>query len=63
MIPLLHMASLAGGRRSIFRKDFELFKASPNSMFGRGVHFPLRMIEAHMAGLAGGARASNFENV
>ena len=53
MIPLRHVAGLAGGCRRLFRQDPRLFEQMPDAMFGRGVHLPLRMVDSHVAGPAG----------
>ena len=57
MIAVLHVAGLASGRRGIGRENVFLLQIASNAVFRGRVHLPLRVIEAHVAGLTGLRRA------
>ena len=53
MVPLGHVAGLASGGRRSLRKNPDLLQKEADAMLGGGVHLPLGVVHAHVAGLAG----------
>ena len=53
MVALLHVAGLAGRGRCFLGQRAGLLEQRAHTVLGGGIHFPLRMIEPHVAGLAG----------
>ncbi len=53
MVPLDHVAGLAGGGGGRLRQNAALLEQRADAVLGGGVHLPLRVVEAHVAGLAG----------
>src|SRR4030042_1425526 len=51
MIPLSHVTGLAGGCSGRLRENAHLLQRIPDPVFGGGVHFPVSMVKAHVAGL------------
>ena len=61
MVAILHVAGLAGWSSRIGGEQFSLFQIVANPMLGSRIHFPLRMIETHVAGFAGLRLLSFFD--
>ncbi len=53
VVPFLHVAGLTRGSRDCLGKGLVLLEEIADAVLGGGVHLPLRMVKAHMAGLAG----------
>ena len=52
VVALGHMAGLASRRSCLLRQNAALFERMSNTVLGRRVHLPLRMVHAHVAGPA-----------
>ena len=48
-----HVAALAGGRRRALGQDAVLLQEVAHPVLGGGIHLPLGVVDAHVAGLAG----------
>src|SRR5271165_3441486 len=53
MIAILHVACLTSRSGSPRRQNSALLQIRPHPMLRRRIHLPLRMVESHVAGLAG----------
>ncbi len=53
MMAVLHVAGLAGRRGGVGGDDPGLLEAMADAVLGGRIHFPLRVVKAHVAGLAG----------
>ena len=53
MVTVLHMTRLTCRRGNGFGEYFILFQQISNTVLGSRIHFPLRMINTHVAGSAG----------
>ena len=53
MIPQRHVARLAAGRCDTVRQGAVLLEQIAHAVLGGAPHLPLRVVEAHVAGLTG----------